>query len=56
VDTAIKTVHHKGGIFLDEVQYAMQQETLIQARGHAIARQAELYTQAGLVIPKGAAL
>jgi hypothetical protein len=56
VDTAIKTVHHKGGIFLDEVQYAMQQETLIQARGHAIARQAELYTQAGLVIPRGAAL
>lgn len=56
VDTSIKTTHYKGGIYLDEVQYAMQQETLIQARGHAIARQAELYTRAGLVIPKGASL
>lgn len=41
VDTSIKTTHHKGGIFLDEVAYAMQQETLIQAKGHEIARQAE---------------
>jgi hypothetical protein len=56
VDTSIKTTHYKGGIFLDETTFAMQQETLIQARGHAIARQVELYTQAGLVIPKGAAL
>jgi hypothetical protein len=56
VDTSIKTTHYKGGIFLDEVAFAMQQETLIQARGHAIARQAELYTRAGLVVPKGVAL
>jgi hypothetical protein len=56
VDTSIKTTHYKGGIFLDETTFAMQQETLIQARGHAIARQAEAYTRAGLVIPKGAAL
>lgn len=56
VNTAIKTTHYKGGIFLDETTFAMQQETLIQARGHAIARQAEAYTRAGLVIPKGAAL
>lgn len=41
VDTAIKTTHHKGGIFLDETTFAMQQETLIQAKGHEIARQAE---------------
>lgn len=41
VDTSIKTTHYKGGIFLDETQYAMQQETLIQAKGHEIARQAE---------------
>ncbi len=56
VDTAIKTTHYKGGIFLDETTYAMQQETLIQARGHAIARQAERYTQAGLIVPKEVAL
>jgi hypothetical protein len=56
VDTSVKTTHYKGGIFLDETTFAMQQETLIQARGHAIARQAEAYTRAGLVIPKGAAL
>ena len=56
VDTSIKTSHYKGGIYLDEVEFAKQQETLIQARGHAIARQAELYTRQGLVIPKGAAL
>jgi hypothetical protein len=56
VDTSIKTTHYKGGIFLDETTFAMQQETLIQARGHAIARQAEAYTRAGLVIPRGAAL
>lgn len=43
VDTSIKTSHYKGGIYLDEVAYAMQQETLIQAKGHNIARQAELY-------------
>jgi len=45
VDTSIKTSHYKGGIFLDEVAYAMQQETLIQAKGHEIARQAELYAK-----------
>jgi hypothetical protein len=56
VDTSIKTSHYKGGIYLDEIEFAKQQETLIQARGHAIARQAELYTHQGLVIPKGAAL
>lgn len=56
VDTSIKTTHYKGGIFLDETAYAMQQETLIEARGHAIARQVELYTAAGLVVPKGASL
>lgn len=56
VDTSIKTTHYKGGVFLDETTFAMQQETLIQARGHVIARQAEAYTRAGLVIPKGAAL
>lgn len=55
VDTAIKTTHYKGGIFLDETAYAMQQETLIQAKGHAIARQVETYTRAGLVIPRGMA-
>lgn len=41
VDTAIKTTHHKGGIYLDEVAFAMQQETLVQAKGHEIARRAE---------------
>jgi hypothetical protein len=56
VDTSIKTSHYKGGIFLDEVAYAMQEETLIQAKGHEIARNAELYmrnrlTPLGLVIP-----
>lgn len=56
VDTSIKTTHYKGGIFLDEVTFAMQEETLIQARGHAIARQVELYTRAGLVIPRGVSL
>jgi hypothetical protein len=56
VDTSVKTTHYKGGIFLDETTFAMQQETLIQARGHAIARQAEAYTRAGLVIPRGVAL
>jgi hypothetical protein len=56
VDTSVKTTHYKGGVFLDETTFAMQQETLIQARGHAIARQAEAYTRAGLVIPKGVAL
>lgn len=45
VDTSIKTTHYKGGIYLDEVAYAMQQETLIQAKGHQIARQAELYSR-----------
>jgi len=55
VDTGIKTTHYKGGLFLDETTFAMQQETLIQAKGHAIARQAELYTRAGLVIPRSAA-
>jgi len=41
VDTSVKTSHYKGGIYLDEVQYAMQQETLIQAKGHEIARLAQ---------------
>ena len=41
VDTSIKTTHHKGGLFLDETTYAMQQETLIQAKGHEIAKMAE---------------
>lgn len=48
VDTSIKTNHYKGGIFLDETAYAMQQETLIQAKGHEIARNAELYMRHGL--------
>lgn len=43
VDTSIKTTHYKGGIYLDETAFAMQQETLIQAKGTQIARQAELY-------------
>lgn len=38
VDTSIKTTHYKGGIYLDETAFAMQQETLIQAKGHEIAR------------------
>ena len=41
VDTSIKTTHFKGGVFLDETTFAMQQETLIQAKGHAIAREVE---------------
>lgn len=41
VDTSVKTTHHKGGLFLDETTYAMQQETLIQAKGHEIARMAQ---------------
>ena len=48
VDTSIKTSHYKGGIYLDEVEFAMQQETLIQAKGNQIARQAELYMRQGL--------
>lgn len=48
VDTSIKTSHYKGGIYLDEVEYAKQQETLIQAKGHEIARNAELYMRHGL--------
>lgn len=48
VDTSIKTSHYKGGIYLDEVAFAMQQETLIQAKGHEIARQAELYARHNL--------
>lgn len=56
VDTSIQTTHYKGGIFLDETTFAMQQETLIQARGHAIARQVEAYTREGLIIPRGASL
>lgn len=38
VDTSVKTTHYKGGVYLDETTYAMQQETLIQAKGHEIAR------------------
>lgn len=41
VDTSIQTTHYKGGIYLDETQFAMQQETLIQAKGHQIAAQVE---------------
>jgi GT2 family glycosyltransferase len=41
VDTSIKTSHYKGGIYLDEIQFAMQQETLIQAKGHEIAKLAQ---------------
>jgi hypothetical protein len=41
VDTSVKTTHYKGGIYLDETAYAMQQETLIQAKGHEIARLAQ---------------
>lgn len=48
VDTSIKTTHYKGGIYLDETTFAMQQETLIQAKGHEIARQAELYMRNNL--------
>lgn len=48
VDTSIKTTHFKGGIYLDEDTFAMQEETLIQAKGHEIARQAELYARHGL--------
>lgn len=47
VDTAIKTTHYKGGIYLDEDTFAMQQETLIQAKGHEIARRAELAMRYG---------
>lgn len=47
VDTSIKTTHYKGGIFLDETTYAMQEETLIQAKGHEIARQTERWMRAG---------
>lgn len=47
VDTSIKTTHYKGGIYLDEVTFAMQQETLIQAKGHEIARRAELALRYG---------
>jgi len=47
VDTSIKTTHYKGGIFLDETTYAMEQETLIQAKGHEIARQTEAWMRAG---------
>lgn len=48
VDTSIKTTHYKGGVYLDEDTFAMQQETLIQAKGHEIARAAELYARHGL--------
>lgn len=47
VDTSIKTTHYKGGIYLDEITFAMQQETLIQAKGHEIARRAELAMRYG---------
>lgn len=53
VDTAIKTTHYKGGLFLDETTYAMQQETLIQAKGHEIARRTETYLRHGLYVPNG---
>lgn len=41
VDTSIKTTHYKGGLYLDEVSFTMQQETLIQAKGHEIALRAQ---------------
>lgn len=47
VDTSIKTTHYKGGIYLDEATFAMQEETLIQAKGHDIARRAELALRYG---------
>lgn len=47
VDTSIKTTHYKGGIYLDETTFAMQQEALIQAKGHEIARRAELAMRYG---------
>jgi hypothetical protein len=47
VDTSIKTTHFKGGVYLDEDTFAMQQETLIQAKGHEIARRAELAMRYG---------
>lgn len=47
VDTSVKTTHYKGGIYLDEVAFAMQQEALIQAKGHEIARRAELAMRYG---------
>jgi hypothetical protein len=47
VDTTVKTTHYKGGIYLDEISFAMQQETLIQAKGHEIARRAELALRFG---------
>lgn len=47
VDTSVKTTHYKGGIYLDEVSFAMQQETLVQAKGHEIARRAELAMRYG---------
>jgi len=47
VDTSIKTTHYKGGIYLDETTFAMQEETLIQAKGHEIARRAELALRYG---------
>jgi len=57
VDTSIQTTHYKGGIYLDETAYAMQQETLIQAKGHEIAavvqRRARHYEAAGLIAPEG---
>lgn len=51
VDASIKTTHYKGGIYLDETTFAMQQETLIQAKGHeiaAIARQAQMFNRRNL--------
>ena len=47
VDTSIQTTHDKGGIFLDETAYAMQQETLIQAKGHQTAREVEAVMNGG---------
>lgn len=47
VDTAIKTTHYKGGIFLDERMFAMQQETLIQAKGSEIAQLAQWAARRG---------
>jgi hypothetical protein len=47
VDTSIKTTHYKGGIFLDETTYAMQEETLVQAAGHAIAHSAQEWIKNG---------
>lgn len=48
VDTSVKTTHEKGGIYLDETAYALQQETLIQAAGQQVAREIQTKMRAGV--------